>query len=94
MRAGIAGTPATRRRRVAFLLITSAARLHPLARRAAEAVDSGIEGLALAVAPSAHAKCVRCWHHREDVGRDSAHPQLCSRCVENVARGGERRLIA
>ena len=77
-----------------FLLITSAARLHPLARRAAEAVDSGIEGLALAVAPSAHAKCVRCWHHREDVGRDSAHPQLCSRCVENVARGGERRLIA
>ncbi|MBS0382992.1 MAG: isoleucine--tRNA ligase [Proteobacteria bacterium] len=30
-------------------------------------------------------KCVRCWHHREDVGRHAEHPELCGRCVENVA---------
>ncbi len=77
-----------------FLLITSAARLHPLAERRAEAVDTEIDGLAVAVAPSAHTKCVRCWHHREDVGRDKAHPPLCGRCADNVAHGGERRLIA
>jgi isoleucyl-tRNA synthetase len=30
-------------------------------------------------------KCVRCWHHRDDVGQHAEHPELCGRCVENVA---------
>lgn len=30
-------------------------------------------------------KCVRCWHHREDVGSHSEHPDLCGRCAGNVA---------
>jgi len=77
-----------------FLFITSAARLHPLSTRPSEAVDTEVRGLAVAVAPSANDKCVRCWHHREDVGKDPEHPQLCGRCIENVARGGEHRLIA
>jgi isoleucyl-tRNA synthetase len=34
---------------------------------------------------SSHDKCVRCWHYREDVGADAAHPELCGRCVDNVA---------
>ncbi|MGN6312554.1 MAG: isoleucine--tRNA ligase [Rhodanobacteraceae bacterium] len=29
-------------------------------------------------------KCVRCWHHRDDVGAHAEHPELCGRCVENV----------
>jgi isoleucyl-tRNA synthetase len=37
---------------------------------------------------------VRCWHHREDVGADPAHPELCGRCVENVAGTGEVRRYA
>jgi len=77
-----------------FVFITSYARLHPLSARSAEAMETDIKGLAVAVAPSGHSKCVRCWHHREDVGRDSAHPQLCGRCVENVAGGGEARKFA
>ena len=77
-----------------FVFITSYARLQPLAARSAEAKDTDIKGLAVAVAPSGHDKCVRCWHHREDVGRDSAHPQLCGRCVDNVAGGGEARKFA
>ena len=46
------------------------------------------------VAPSANAKCVRCWHHRADVGRDADHPELCGRCVDNVAGLGEQRHFA
>jgi isoleucyl-tRNA synthetase len=37
-------------------------------------------------------KCVRCWHHREDVGAHTAHPLLCGRCVTNVEGAGEARL--
>jgi isoleucyl-tRNA synthetase len=40
---------------------------------------------------TAKSKCVRCWHHREDVGADAAHPLLCGRCVRNIAGPGEDR---
>jgi isoleucyl-tRNA synthetase len=43
------------------------------------------------VARTTHAKCVRCWHHREDVGAQAAHPDLCGRCVDNVDGPGETR---
>ncbi len=29
-------------------------------------------------------KCVRCWRWTNDVGADTAHPQLCGRCAEVV----------
>ena len=41
--------------------------------------------------PTSKAKCVRCWHHRADVGVDAAHPELCGRCVSNVEGPGEER---
>jgi len=31
------------------------------------------------------AKCARCWRHRESVGQNSAHPDLCDRCESVVA---------
>ena len=37
---------------------------------------------------SSATKCVRCWHYRADVGSHAAHPELCSRCVDNVDGGG------
>ncbi len=40
---------------------------------------------------SEYAKCIRCWHHRAEVGKDAKHPQICARCVENVAGRGENR---
>ena len=47
------------------------------------------------VKKSFHQKCVRCWHHREDVGTDTQHPELCSRCVSNLPDGpGEDRKYA
>ncbi len=44
--------------------------------------------------PLAHAKCERCWHVREDVGADLAHPGLCGRCVSNLHGDGEVRTHA
>ena len=52
------------------------------------------DALAVAVAPSAAAKCERCWHWRDDVGRDAAHPTICSRCTSNLYGAGEARLVA
>jgi len=46
------------------------------------------------VKKSNHEKCVRCWHHREDVGSDTNHPELCGRCIENVSGSGESRSFA
>ncbi|HVF34374.1 MAG TPA: class I tRNA ligase family protein, partial [Candidatus Saccharimonadia bacterium] len=47
--------------------------------------------MSLVARASAHAKCVRCWHHVADVGDDDGHPELCGRCVSNVAGPGEQR---
>ncbi|HSQ07217.1 MAG TPA: zinc finger domain-containing protein, partial [Chromatiaceae bacterium] len=77
-----------------FALICSYVRLHPQETRPAEAEDTELAGLAVRVTASAHAKCARCWHHREDVGADPAHPDLCGRCVDNVAGAGEARRYA
>jgi isoleucyl-tRNA synthetase len=50
--------------------------------------------LAVAVQPSAATKCERCWHYRDDVGADPAHPGLCGRCHSNLFGAGETRLFA
>ncbi len=77
-----------------FVLITSYARVHPLENRPATARGTDLLGLAVEVTPSAHTKCTRCWHHRQDAGADPDHPELCGRCVTNVAGDGETRWFA
>lgn len=78
-----------------FVLITSGAKVSPLsAASAVEALPSEHEGLRLHVIASSHSKCDRCWHHREEVGQHSAHPELCSRCVDNIDGDGEQRSFA
>ncbi|WP_419603751.1 isoleucine--tRNA ligase [Thiolapillus sp.] len=74
-----------------FVLITSYAGIQPLSQRSANTVDSGLDGLAIEAVASKHPKCVRCWHHREEVGSHPDHPELCGRCVENVEGEGEVR---
>ncbi|TAL50468.1 MAG: isoleucine--tRNA ligase, partial [Methylovulum sp.] len=59
-----------------------------------DAVQTEIDGVKLKVIVSEHKKCVRCWHQRYDVGEHSEHPELCGRCVENVAGAGEVRRYA
>ncbi|MCP3849038.1 MAG: class I tRNA ligase family protein, partial [Gammaproteobacteria bacterium] len=78
-----------------FVLITSDVNLHDLSDKPDDAVEiEDLPGLALTVKPSEHTKCVRCWHHREDVGQSAEHPELCGRCVENVSGDGEVRHYA
>ena len=79
-----------------FVLIASYARVHAASERPhdAVAIKVGEQNAWVKVTPSAHAKCVRCWHHRDDVGQHGDHPELCGRCVSNVVGAGERRLYA
>jgi isoleucyl-tRNA synthetase len=79
-----------------FVLLTSEARVAALAAApaAAERIRLDEGELALRVTPSEHAKCVRCWHYRADVGSHPEHPELCGRCVGNVTGAGETRRIA
>lgn len=77
-----------------FVLLTSEARLQPIAAAADGACGTPIDGLRVRLSPSAHVKCVRCWHRRASVGECAAHPELCDRCVTNVAGSGEIRHVA
>jgi len=80
-----------------FVLITSDAKVFPDTEKTDNSVhvtlSSGDE-IWISVYASEHAKCSRCWHHRDDVGSHTEHPELCSRCVENVEGNGENRRFA
>jgi isoleucyl-tRNA synthetase len=78
-----------------FVLISSEAKVAPITAAGEDAVASDLEGLKVAVVVSEHGKCVRCWHHREEVGQREAHPELCDRCISNLPEGeGEVRHFA
>ncbi len=68
-----------------FILICSKATLSQVAT---------IEDEQIIVTPTAHVKCARCWHWRDDVGHDAAHPELCGRCTSNLFGTGEARHFA
>jgi isoleucyl-tRNA synthetase len=52
-------------------------------------VEQGSDAVSAVV--SAKSKCIRCWHHRDDVGTHDEHPEICGRCVSNVDGPGEER---
>ncbi len=59
-----------------------------------QALLAQAEALAIEVTPSSATKCERCWHWRDDVGRDAAHPTICGRCTSNLYGSGEPRRAA
>ena len=80
-----------------FVFITSDAKIYLAGEPPAEAKHyklSTDDEIWVAVSASEHEKCTRCWHHREDVGTNEKHPELCGRCVDNVDGEGEARLHA
>jgi len=77
-----------------FILITSYAQVKPLAEKGDMAKATENENVFISVNASQHDKCIRCWHHREDVGESAEHPEICGRCIENVDGQGEVRLYA
>jgi isoleucyl-tRNA synthetase len=67
---------------VKFVFITSAIELvagESMNTRASASIDT---------------KCERCWHYRDDVGHDAAHPGICGRCTSNLFGAGESRHFA
>jgi isoleucyl-tRNA synthetase len=68
--------------------------VEPVSSAPAGAIASEVAGLSVLVQKTAHAKCVRCWQHRPDIGKFVKHPELCGRCVDNVDGAGEVRLYA
>lgn len=51
-------------------------------------VHAGTGELDISIAPSAHQKCERCWHWRDDIGQDPVHPDICGRCVDSLNEAG------
>lgn len=82
-----------------FVLISSQASVKPFAEKPSdvtysdEATDSNNQ-VAVVVKPATGEKCIRCWHIREDIGINPAHPEICGRCAQNVEGQGEVRHYA
>ena len=53
-----------------------------------------MEDIRIEVIASSAIKCERCWHYRDDVGLDPAHPTICGRCISNLHGAGESRKYA
>jgi isoleucyl-tRNA synthetase len=77
-----------------FVLITSEASLDDIANRCSDSQLSEDGTFAVVVRNAKGTKCTRCWHIKEDVGADLKHPELCTRCIENVDGPGETRHYA
>lgn len=79
-----------------FVFITSQASLAPFADKPNVVTFADDESkLAVNVQPASGEKCVRCWHIRDDIGVNPAHPEICGRCVTNLPDGeGEVRSFA
>jgi len=58
----------------------------------AEAQVTESEDIKIWVKPTDASKCARCWHRVDSVGKNSAHPEICERCIENIEGNGEERL--
>ena len=76
-----------------FVFITSEARVNQLSDKPTDAKEIN-SSLAIKVEKSDHQKCVRCWHHRPEIGQNKVHEDLCDRCIENVSGEGENRVFA
>jgi isoleucyl-tRNA synthetase len=78
-----------------FTLITSQASLKAASGRPRDAVEAqDVDGVYIVASRASGEKCVRCWQRRADVGGSKEHPELCGRCIENVAGAGETRRFA
>ncbi len=77
-----------------FALLTSQANVADIATAPTDAQDSELKGLKIAFSKAAGEKCPRCWHYASDIGAAAEQPEICGRCVTNVAGNGELRKFA
>ncbi len=74
-----------------FLFITSNLSILPL--NDAKKNTFHAKNYAISVDKSEFDKCNRCWHRQESVGESKDHPELCSRCENNISSQSEQRLF-
>lgn len=79
---------------IRFVLITSAAEIRLADANLTGLVETEVPGLWIKVTPIEATKCERCWHRLPEVGKNTKHPGLCNRCIENVDGSGEKRIYA
>jgi isoleucyl-tRNA synthetase len=77
-----------------FVLLTSSVSLKPLTEASHACLSTELDTLKLEVVKTSASKCVRCWHHCDDVGMNADHSELCIRCVNNIEGAGEQRAFA
>ena len=77
-----------------FVMIVSKVSVASYTDKTSEAVDSDVQGLAIAVKASSAKKCDRCWHYVDSVGTIEGHECVCQRCVTNIDGEGEVRKFA
>ncbi|EOS95005.1 isoleucine--tRNA ligase [Erwinia tracheiphila] len=78
-----------------FVLLTSGAQVADYALATEEAQQSDLlKGLKIALHKAEGEKCPRCWHYTTDSGQSTEHPDICGRCVTNIAGAGEQRKFA
>ncbi len=78
-----------------FVLLTSGAQVADYALATEEAQQSElVKGLKIALHKAEGEKCPRCWHYTSDIGQSAEHPEVCGRCVTNIAGAGEQRKFA
>lgn len=76
-----------------FVLITSSAKVL-LLEDISNAAAFDQDHLQITVIAATSPKCARCWHRREEIGIHTEHPEICERCIENIAGEGEARNFA
>ncbi len=77
-----------------FVLITSQAQVKLVDEKPDDAFATDQKEFFVLVEKSEYDKCVRCWHHKEEIGEDPKHTELCKRCIDNVEGDGEIRQYA
>ncbi|QBB70892.1 isoleucine--tRNA ligase [Pseudolysobacter antarcticus] len=81
-----------------FFFITSGLNFADISSKPADAikVDMSQAGTPeaevwISAQASSATKCIRCWHYVADVSSNAEHPEICARCIQNVAGSGEIR---
>ena len=77
-----------------FVFISADAKLYCDSKRPSHIKETTLDGVFISVYRANYKKCARCWHLCEEVGNLFEHPELCSRCFENINGAGENRLFA
>ncbi|CUX95646.1 Isoleucine--tRNA ligase [Candidatus Mikella endobia] len=75
-----------------FALLTSNAVIADYDDASDDAMQcQGLKDLKITLTKAKGKKCPRCWHYELNIGHNTNYPEICSRCITNIAGPGEKR---